>query len=116
MLNTLRRELAALGWIVRTLTFVAVAGALYQELRRPPEERTWHGTLLGVVPYDFRPPSPRRFLDAFWNPSSNRLVAAQPFGVGWALNLPVALRWVTSLVNGGGRRSGAPRRRAAKRG
>ena len=55
--ETFRSELGAFGWLLRTAAMAAVAGAIYTELRKPPEERTWNGKLLGVVPYDFRLPS-----------------------------------------------------------
>lgn len=97
MLKTLRSELGALGWLVRVAVLAAVAGALYRELRLPAEERTWHGRLLGVVPYDFRPPTPRRVLAAYWNPSSGRLFHHQPFGVGWAPNLPAVIGLLQGL-------------------
>ena len=58
---------------VLVLITVAVAGAAaLDQLRRPVAERTWHGSVLGI-PYDFRPPSPRRFKDAWWNPNDPRL-------------------------------------------
>ncbi|MGH2454828.1 MAG: hypothetical protein ACRDHD_01010 [Candidatus Limnocylindria bacterium] len=91
MLTTLRRELNDLGWIIRTLGLVAVGAAIYRELRLPPEERTWHGRLLGFVPYDFRIPTPRRLANAWWNGGSDRIISDQPFGVGWAVNLPALI-------------------------
>ena len=87
MLKTLRSEIDSLGWIIRTLALAAIAGALYREMRLPPEERTWHGTLLGFVPYDFRVPSPTKLLKAWWNPGSERLIGDAPFGVGWSVNV-----------------------------
>jgi hypothetical protein len=113
MLKTVRSEIGSLGWLVRTATLAAIAGAIYRELRLPAEERTWHGRLLGFIPYDFRMPTPRRFLDAFWNPKSGRLFNDQPFGVGWALNVPAAV----ALLGGLRRHTQptAPRRRTAKR-
>ena len=72
--------------------FGAVAGAIYTELRKPPEERTWHGKLLGVVPYDFRVPSIEQLRQAYWNPRSPKVFTDRPFGVGWAVNIPTALR------------------------
>lgn len=94
MLKNLRSEIGDLGWLIRMLTLAAVAGAIYRELRLPPEERTWHGRLLGYVPYDFRLPTPRRVIDAVWNPKSTRLFHDQPFGVGWVVNVPAALALV----------------------
>ena len=72
-------------------TVALSAAAIYEQLKRPPEDRTWRGTILGV-PYDFRPPSPGRFLDAWWNPDSDRLFLPRDFGVGWAINFHVLYR------------------------
>ena len=36
-MNTLRREVGALGWILRTVTFGLVAAAVYKELQLPAE-------------------------------------------------------------------------------
>ena len=90
MLKTVRSEIGDLGWLVRIATLAAIAGAIYREMRLPAEERTWHGRLLGFIPYDFRPPTPRRVVEAYWNPKSERLFHDQPFGVGWALNFAAA--------------------------
>lgn len=90
--DTARSELGDLLWLVRMAVFGAVAGALYVELRKPPAERTWHGRLLGVVPYDFRMPSLEGVRQAYWNPRSPKVVTPRPVGVGWAVNIPTLLR------------------------
>ena len=71
------------------LLFNLVIGAIavYEQLKRDPLDRTWHGKALGVVPYDFRPPNPQRFMDAWWNPDDPRLFTARDFGIGWSINL-----------------------------
>jgi hypothetical protein len=97
-METLRREVGALGWLLRTALIGATAAAIYQELRLPAEKRTWHGKVAGFVPYDFRIPTPRRVIDAFWRPRSSRLFNEQPFGVGWAINLPAAARLVQRVI------------------
>ncbi|MGH2499110.1 MAG: DUF5808 domain-containing protein [Candidatus Limnocylindria bacterium] len=81
-----------LAKLVRTLAWLAVFGAVYQELRRPPAERTWQGKVLGVVPYDFRIPTLERLRDAYWAPDTDRVFSDTAFGVGWAVNIPVAAR------------------------
>ena len=96
-MKTVRAELGDLAWLLRMLMLAAIGGAIYREMRLPPEERTWRGKLLGIVPYDFRVPTPRRVMDAYWNPQSDRLFADQPFGVGWAVNIPVLLRGLEGL-------------------
>ena len=90
--DTARSELDALLWLLRTAVIGAVVGAIYTELRKPPEERTWHGKLLGVVPYDFRLPDLERIRSAYWNPRSPKLITDRPLGVGWAVNIPTAMR------------------------
>ena len=71
---------------------LAIVGvvAVVQELRTPPEERTWHGTVGGVVPYDFRPPSVERARQTFWNPEGP-LVSSRVWGVGWSPNVGAIL-------------------------
>jgi hypothetical protein len=70
------------------LTAVAlVIGAFATELSKPEAERTWNGRVMGVVPYDFRPPTWERIRSAYWNPESDSLFSDRVFGVGWAINL-----------------------------
>jgi hypothetical protein len=78
-------------WILAALAVVAIA----QELRRSPEERTWHGKVAGFVPYDFRKPTVDRFRESYWNPEGP-LVSAKAWGVGWVLNVGA----VKKLVGG----------------
>jgi hypothetical protein len=73
--------------LVRLVTFGLVVGAIATELSKPPAERTWHGRVLDVVPYDFRPPTWQKIRTAYWNPDSDRLFSDRVFGVGWAVNL-----------------------------
>jgi hypothetical protein len=90
--DTVRSEVDSLVWLLRMGVLAAVAGALYVELRKPPEQRTWHGKLLGVIPYDFRLPSLDAVRQAYWNPRSPRIFTERPLGVGWAVNIPTLLR------------------------
>jgi hypothetical protein len=84
--------------LVRTVIWLAFFAALYQELRKPDAERTWHGRVAGVVPYDFRVPTLERLREAYWNPDSDVIITDHVFGVGWAVNLPVAARKLAALV------------------
>jgi hypothetical protein len=79
--------LRGLRRLVRLTVVGLVVGAIATELAKPEAERTWNGRVLGVVPYDFRPPTWDRIRDAYWNPSSDRLFSDRVWGVGWALNL-----------------------------
>lgn len=73
--------------LVQLTVFGLAVAAVATELVKPEEERTWHGKVFGAVPYDFRPPTWQRIRDAYWNPSSDRLLSDRVFGVGWAVNL-----------------------------
>ena len=63
------------------------AAAIAQEMSKPEAERNWHGSVLGIVPYDFRPPTWERIRRAYWNKNDPRLFTERVFGVGWAINL-----------------------------
>ena len=91
MLRTVQREIGDLGAVIRNLALIAVGVAIYTELRKPPAERTWHGKLAGVVPYDFRMPSVEALRLAYWNPRSQTIFTDRPLGVGWAINVPTLL-------------------------
>jgi hypothetical protein len=76
-------------WVKRLallLVLAAVAQALADQLRRPKDERTWEGKVAGVVPYDFRPPTPARIKKALWAPEE-AYITPHSFGVGWSVNL-----------------------------
>jgi hypothetical protein len=104
MFRTLRDELNNLASLIRTLLILAAAGAIYRELRLPPAERTWHGRLLGVVPYDFRIPTLARLREAYFNTSSDRIFSPEPIGVGWAVNVAAVLRRLGVLSSPSARR------------
>jgi hypothetical protein len=70
----------------RLIGLALIGAAVATELRKPREQRTWHGKVAGIVPYDFRPPTFERMQAAFWSPDEERLFSEMPFGVGWTLN------------------------------
>ena len=72
---------------VKLVAFGLVLAALIDQLRRDPEERTWEGSVAGVVPYDFRMPTLERARSRWWNTDDDRLFVPQVFGVGWTINL-----------------------------
>ena len=63
-----------------------MVAAISQEMSKPEAERTWHGTVGGLVPYDFRPPTWERIRAAYWNPDDDRLFVPRVLGVGWSVN------------------------------
>ena len=66
--------------------------AIAEQLRRPSEDRTWEGTVVGFVPYDFRMPTIERARSRWWNPDEPRLFVPQVFGVGWTINFARLVR------------------------
>jgi hypothetical protein len=59
--------------------------AVIQELRKPPDQRTWNGKVADLVPYDFRMPTVERVRGTYWNPEGP-IISGKVFGVGWAPN------------------------------
>jgi hypothetical protein len=82
----------------RTLAWLSFFAAIYQELRKPPAERTWQGKVAGVVPYDFRIPTPERLRRGYWDPDSDQIFSETVFGVGWGVNIPVLARKLTETA------------------
>ncbi len=71
-----------------------MVAAVWQELRKPADEREWHGQLLSVVPYDLRPPSMARLQKSFWAPETSSVFVPRAFGVGWNINLAALWGWI----------------------
>jgi hypothetical protein len=73
---------------------LAIVGvvAVVQELRKPREERTWHGAV-AMFPYDFRMPTVERLRNTFWNPDGP-IISSKAFGVGWAPNFGALKRFI----------------------
>ena len=69
-----------------------VGAAVGTELAKPPEERTWHGAIGGVLPYDLRPPTPDRLRAGLLESDSDSLIIPHVFGVGWTVNVGRILR------------------------
>jgi Family of unknown function (DUF5808) len=80
--------------ILRWSAWVLTGAAILQELRQPPDERTWHGKVAGVVPYDFRMPTIRRIRESWWAPNDDRIFTKQVWGVGWTLNVGRVVRLI----------------------
>ena len=85
--------------LIRLFFWGALVAAIYQELKKPAAERTWHGKVGGAIPYDFRVPTLERFRESYWAPESDRVFSDKVIGVGWAVNIPVAARKLTEIVS-----------------
>jgi len=86
-----------LGNLLKIAGAALVAAALYQELKKPPEEREWHGKVADFVPYDFRMPTSERLRERLWNPEDPRIFTEHFFGVGWSINFYTLFRKLQML-------------------
>lgn len=102
--------------LIRTLAWMTFAAAIYQELRKPPEARSWNGKVAGVVPYDFRIPTIDHLREAYWDPENEQVFSEKVFGVGWAVNIPVAAKKISEIVSQYAESSASLRRRHSRRG
>lgn len=80
----------------KLLVAALVAAALIKELRKPKDERTWHGALGGFVPYDFRMPTVEKVKTTFWNPDGT-IIVNRVFGVGWTINFGAVVARLRAL-------------------
>jgi hypothetical protein len=69
-----------------------LAAVVIKELRTPAEHRSWHGELVGLVPYDLRPPTLARVRSRMWAPQHPHVIVPRAFGVGWTLNVGRVVR------------------------
>ena len=86
--------------LIRFIFFVLAIGAVIKELRKPVEDRTWHGDLFEFVPYDFRKPSMDKVKMTMWNPEGP-LIAPRVFGAGWTLNAGAAVARIKKAAGRG---------------
>jgi hypothetical protein len=84
-MNKKNKSFAPLRLVLGAAAASLLGGAVAQELRRPLNERTWHGTIAGV-PYDFRPPTPGKIRATTWNKNTAQVLVPRAFGVGWTIN------------------------------
>jgi hypothetical protein len=91
-------ELDIDGWrgLLTLGGLLLLGSAVARELQRSPEQRTWHGQLFGMVPYDLRPPTLDRLAHSVWNPDNERVLVPTPFGIGWTVNAAALLPRATT--------------------
>ncbi len=63
-----------------------LVAALVTEMQKDPSERTGHGKVAGLVPYDFRPPTLEKLRLSVWDEGSDRIITPTAFGAGWGIN------------------------------
>ena len=88
-----KKRTSAISYAWKLALAVIGVVAIIQELRKPSDERAWHGKVADFVPYDFRMPTIERLRSTYWNPEGS-VISGKVFGVGWALNLGALTRMV----------------------
>ena len=86
-----------LTWFTAGVFSGLAAAAVSQELNKPPEDRTWKGTIAGV-PYNFRVPEWGQIASEYWNPSSDEIMTPHVIGLGWGINFAAVKSRVEQLV------------------
>src|SRR3954447_5445942 len=81
----IRRRVRRARRIKRGVTATLFAAVFARELRKPPEQRTWEGRLLGVIPYSLKRPTLALAKTRLWSPAGP-LFVPKVFGIGWDLN------------------------------
>jgi len=71
----------------RVVVLGLLGAAVVTELRKPQDERAWHGKLGGFVPYELRRPTLQRVRETYWAPADEHIFKPTVWGVGWTLNL-----------------------------
>lgn len=79
----------------RLILLIVAIVAVVQEMRKTPDDRTWHGKVADVIPYDFRKPTADKFRETYWNPEGP-LMGGKAWGIGWAPNFGAIKRYFDS--------------------
>ena len=80
-----KRRFTASNMLFISATIGLMSLAVNQQLQRPPNERTWQGSVFGL-PYDFRFPTFERLRSTLWNKHNPQLLVPKAFGMGWDMN------------------------------
>ncbi|MCK0116760.1 DUF5808 domain-containing protein [Isoptericola sp. S6320L] len=73
--------------LFKLVMFALFVAAVTKELQKDPEEREWHGTVAGFVPYEFRIPTLERVKERVWDPDGAHILSPHVWGVGWTVNV-----------------------------
>ena len=84
--------------ILNWVAFALLIASVVNELRKPKSERTWHGQLFGVIPYDLRLPNLVRARSTFWDPQNPNVLVPTLFGVGWSVTLASLISAIRSAT------------------
>ncbi len=93
-----RAQKSGFARLIRFAAAATTVAAIAQELSKPKAERTWHGKVADLIPYDFRIPTVDRLRARVWAPEDSRLLRPQVFGVGWTVNVGRIVRLILDAV------------------
>ena len=93
------KKKSSLNRVLSLVTIGLATAAVVKELRLPAEERTWHGTVAGFVPYDLRVPTVGRVKERLWSPDNPHIFVPHIFGVGWTVNAGRVVSLVRDAVS-----------------
>jgi hypothetical protein len=86
-----------LRWFVMGVIAGLAAAAVGQEMEKPPERRTWKGTIAGV-PYNFRVQDWGDVAAKYWNPKSDQVFSPNTIGIGWGINFAAVAKRAQEFV------------------
>ena len=84
--------------ILSRVAFALLIVSVITELRKPKSERTWHGQLFELIPYDLRLPNLVRARATYWDPENSNVLVPTLFGVGWSVNLAALISAIRGLT------------------
>ncbi len=84
-------------WFVIGVVAGLCAAAIGEELKRPPEQRDWKGTIAGV-PYNFRLDEWSGIATEYWDPTSDHIMTPHAIGLGWGVNFAAVLGRVRAMT------------------
>ncbi|SDR86890.1 DUF5808 domain-containing protein [Paraoerskovia marina] len=94
------RKKSGVARLYKTVAFALVVAAVTKELQKDPQDRTWHGTVAGFVPYEFRMPTVERVKSRVWDPDNAHILSPHVFGVGWTVNVGRVVAVAKNVVDG----------------
>ena len=84
-------------WFVFGVVAGLSAAAIGEELKQPPEQRNWKGTVAGV-PYNFRLDEWSTIAKEYWDPTNQDILTPRALGLGWGVNFAAVVSRVRELA------------------
>jgi hypothetical protein len=95
--HTKEVRMSKLSWFALGVVAGLTAAAVGQEMQKPPEQRSWKGTIAGV-PYNFRLEEWGDIAGEYWNPNSDAILSPHAIGIGWGINFAAVAQRAKGFV------------------